>query len=90
MVRDGGNLRGTLRVTEVVILQNGSPIVADAGAGSGGNTLITADNYFAFPGSVVDASSDLGIDGTVEVSTPDVAPPTRSPPCRHPTSTRLP
>jgi len=38
---------------EVVILQNGSRIVASAATtGSGGDIQITADNYFAFPGSV--------------------------------------
>jgi len=67
---DGGNV--TID-PEVVILQNRSRIVASAATtGSGGNIQITADNYFAFPGSVVDASSELGIDGIVEVSTPDV------------------
>jgi large exoprotein involved in heme utilization and adhesion len=57
-----------------VILENRSHIVADAGEGEGdgGNIRITADNYFAFPGTVVDASSDLGLDGVVEVNTPDV------------------
>jgi len=58
---------------EVVILQNGSRIVAQAGQGSGGRIEINADNYFAFPGSVVSASAgDPELSGTVEVNTPDV------------------
>ena len=59
---------------EVVVLQNDSRIEARAGEGSGGNIQITAENYFAFPGSIVsvEADSELGIDGTVEISAPDV------------------
>jgi len=56
----------------LVLLEHGSRIVANAGAGTGGNIQITADDYFAFPKSVVDASSDLGVDGIVAVHAPDV------------------
>jgi filamentous hemagglutinin family protein len=43
---------------EVVILQNESHIEASASTtGAGGRIQITADNYFAFPGSVVSATA---------------------------------
>jgi hypothetical protein len=55
-----------------VLLGNASRIEARAGGGTGGSIQITADSYFAFPGSVVSADSELGIDGIVTVHSPDV------------------
>jgi large exoprotein involved in heme utilization and adhesion len=71
-VNDGGG--GNITIDpEVVILQNGSLIEARAGDGTGGTIAITADNYFAFPGTVVSADADdPDLSGTVEVNTPDV------------------
>ena len=46
--------------------------MADAREGAGGNIQIVADNFLASPDSVVDASSDLGIDGVVQIEAPDV------------------
>jgi large exoprotein involved in heme utilization and adhesion len=51
---------------EFVVLDN-SRIVANAREGAGGNIRIVADNFIATPDSVISASSDLGIDGTVVV-----------------------
>jgi hypothetical protein len=47
-----------------------SQIVANAYEGTGGNIKIVADTFLADPGSLVDASSALGIDGTVDVQAP--------------------
>jgi large exoprotein involved in heme utilization and adhesion len=70
-VRDGSG--GNITIDPVfVILQDGSRIVADAGTGMGGNIEITTDHFFAFPDSVLDASSDLGVDGVVAIHAPDV------------------
>ena len=52
-----------------VILQN-SQILAQAFAGTGGNINITAGVFLADPASLVDASSQLGISGTVNIEAP--------------------
>ena len=62
----GGNI---IIDPEFVILQD-SQIVANAFAGQGGNIQITADVFLADPTSRVDASSALGIDGTVDIRAP--------------------
>ncbi|MEN6317192.1 MAG: filamentous hemagglutinin N-terminal domain-containing protein [Syntrophaceae bacterium] len=51
---------------QFVILKN-SQIVANAYEGTGGNIQIVADVYLADPQSRVDASSALGISGTVDI-----------------------
>jgi filamentous hemagglutinin family protein len=54
---------------QYVILKN-SQIVANAFEGTGGNISIVADTFLEDPESVVDASSQLGIDGTVDIQAP--------------------
>ncbi|MFQ5656931.1 MAG: filamentous hemagglutinin N-terminal domain-containing protein [Candidatus Methylomirabilales bacterium] len=54
---------------QFVILQN-SQIRANAFAGTGGNIKIVAGVFLADPDSVVDASSQLGIDGEVDIQSP--------------------
>jgi large exoprotein involved in heme utilization and adhesion len=54
---------------DYVILQN-SKIIANAYEGRGGNIGITAGCFMADPGSIVDASSALGIDGIVDIRAP--------------------
>lgn len=48
--------------------------MARATQGEGGNIRITVDNLITSPDSVIDASADTGIDGTVVISTPDCRP----------------
>jgi hypothetical protein len=70
-VRGGPQTRGG-NITidpEFVILEN-SQIVASAFEGQGGNIQITAGVFLADPASQVDASSELGIDGTVDIRAP--------------------
>jgi len=52
----------------VVLLD--SQILAQAFAGNGGNISITAGNLFVSPDSVIDASSQLGIDGEIVIDSP--------------------
>jgi large exoprotein involved in heme utilization and adhesion len=54
---------------QFVILQN-SQILAQAFAGTGGNITITSNVFLADPSSVVDASSQLGVSGTVDIRSP--------------------
>jgi filamentous hemagglutinin family protein len=51
---------------DFVILKN-SRIIANAYEGTGGNIRIDAGIFLADPGSTVDASSALGINGTVDI-----------------------
>ncbi len=52
-----------------VILQN-SQILAQAFAGTGGNITIVAGTFLADPNSTVNASSERGISGTVDIRSP--------------------
>lgn len=63
----GGNI--TIDPSYYVIL-NDSRIVANAFEGKGGNIRIKAGVFLASPESVVDASSKLGINGTVDIRAP--------------------
>jgi large exoprotein involved in heme utilization and adhesion len=54
---------------QYVILKN-SRIVANAYEGTGGNISIVADTFLSDPQSVVDASSTLGVSGTVDIRAP--------------------
>ncbi len=65
---NGGNI--TIDPTFVVL--QSSQIIANAFGGNGGNINITAGNIFESPGSVISASSQLGVSGTVSISSPIV------------------
>ena len=54
-----------------VILEGESRIVAQAIEGSGGNISITADALLASLESVISASSELGVQGIVEIHSPE-------------------
>ena len=64
--RDGGNI--TIDPNSV-ILQN-SQILAQAVQGNGGNITITTPVFLADPSSLVDASSQFGLNGTVNIQSP--------------------
>ncbi|MFP4123701.1 MAG: hypothetical protein ACLFWI_22440, partial [Coleofasciculus sp.] len=77
---DGGNI--TIDTEFIVAIEDeNSDIVADAFEGDGGNITITAQSIFGLefrpqrtPKSDITASSEFGLDGTVEINTPDVDP----------------
>jgi large exoprotein involved in heme utilization and adhesion len=64
---DGGNIT----IDPEFVILNNSRIVANAFGGDGGNILIVTDNFIASPDSVVDASSEFGLDGTVIIKSPE-------------------
>ena len=66
-VGNGGNID----IDPIFIVLVDSRIIANASAGSGGNIRLTADHILADDQSIVSASSDLGIDGTVAIDAPD-------------------
>lgn len=77
---NGGNINIDTQFA-VAVPEEDSDITANAFAGNGGNINITAQGIFGLqvseqltPNSDITASSQLGIDGTVELNTPDVDP----------------
>ncbi|WP_017661433.1 two-partner secretion domain-containing protein [Baaleninema simplex] len=68
-VGDGGNL--AIEAATVTLLDR-SWIRANAVGGDGGNIRIVTDGILAAPGTAITASSQLGIDGLVEISQPAV------------------
>ena len=76
----GGNIDIDAAVIAAFPSEN-SDIAANAFAGTGGNVNITTQGLFGFdttgqatPASGITASSELGVDGTVEINTPEVDP----------------
>jgi filamentous hemagglutinin family protein len=69
---EGEGSGGNILIDPEFVVVDGSRIVADAREGAGGSIRVVADNFVATPDSLVDASSDLGIDGSVEIAAPDV------------------
>ena len=68
VTEDGGNI--DIQTSLIVGLEN-SRINANAVTGNGGNITITAQGLFFSPDSSITASSEFGIDGVVEINTPD-------------------
>jgi filamentous hemagglutinin family protein len=68
---DGGNI--TIN-TNTLIAKKNSQVTANAFAGRGGNLDINAEGLFLFdsPSNIFSASSELGIDGTIQINTPDI------------------
>jgi large exoprotein involved in heme utilization and adhesion len=66
-VGDGGNIS----IDPEFVVLNHSDITAQADVGNGGNIRIETENFVQSADSVVDASSRLGISGTVEITAPD-------------------
>jgi filamentous hemagglutinin family protein len=55
---------------QFVVLSN-SNVLASAIGGNGGNITIVADHFVSSPDSVLNASSQLGISGTISILSPD-------------------
>ncbi len=62
---------GNIAIDPQFVVLNGSRIIANAYGGNGGNIRIGAQNYLASPDSVVEASSQLGIAGTIQITSPN-------------------
>ncbi len=70
-VLDGAGGGGDLSIDPELVVLDRSRVVANAVAGDGGNIRITAGRFLASSDSRVDASSQLGIDGEVQIDAPD-------------------
>ena len=68
---DGGNIS----LSPTFIVQDSGKIIARAVSGNGGNINITTTGIYQFPPaekSSIDASSQYGLDGVIQVDSPDV------------------
>jgi len=67
----GADDAGNIDIDSELVVLNGSRVEARAFGGEGGNISIVADVYLASSDSVVDADSELGIDGEIEITAPE-------------------
>jgi large exoprotein involved in heme utilization and adhesion len=70
-VQGGSGNGGNIDIDPCFVVLNNSQIIANAFEGNGGNIHIVSDYFLAGPESTVMASSQLGIDGTVQIDSPD-------------------
>ncbi len=71
-VKDGNNSGGDVTITQRTVALNRSNITANAHEGEGGSIYINSDYFIQSQDSNVQASSNLGIDGFVEIDAPEV------------------
>lgn len=64
----GDSNGGNISIDPDFVILKGSPILARAIAGSGGAIDIAAGLFLADPSSIVDATSTLGVSGTVQIN----------------------
>lgn len=69
-VQGGGEDAGNITLDAPFVILDGSQIIANAFEGVGGNIRIGANVFLADPASRVEASSALGIQGTVDLQAP--------------------
>jgi large exoprotein involved in heme utilization and adhesion len=63
---------GNITIDPSFLILDNSRIVAQARGGNGGNIFIDAGTLIQSPGSVIDATSELGISGTINLTAPNV------------------
>lgn len=66
-----GTTAGNIVINSPFLILNDSRIIARATEGKGGDIDIVADNLLRSSESIIDASAETGIDGTVVVSSPE-------------------
>ncbi|MBI5234062.1 MAG: filamentous hemagglutinin N-terminal domain-containing protein [Deltaproteobacteria bacterium] len=71
-VKGGTGNGGNIIIDPENVVLDKSRIIANADRGDGGNISIASDNYFSSLASVVSASSRMGLDGTVVISSPAI------------------
>ncbi len=71
-VKGGLGNGGDINIDPRFVIMNRSTIQANAFGGNGGNIKIVAGNFLKSTGSVVQASSQLGIDGNIQIDSPEI------------------
>lgn len=69
-VQGGSGSGGNISIDPTVVVLQNSQILAQAVLGNGGNITITTPLFFADQTSIVDASSQFGVNGTVTIQSP--------------------
>jgi hypothetical protein len=69
-VKSGTGSGGNITIDPQFVIVDHSRIIADAFGGNGGNITMSAGVFLASPDSIMDASSALGISGTVSIQSP--------------------
>jgi filamentous hemagglutinin family protein len=73
-VKGGAGHGGDIDINAKDVLINHSKIIANAYEGDGGNIHIASDVFLQSVDSLVDASSEKGIDGIIKIESPDTDP----------------
>jgi len=71
-VRQGAGEGGDVNIRSEYLLMNHGKITANADEGDGGAIFITADYFIKSADSPIEATSNRGNDGTVEIDAPDI------------------
>jgi filamentous hemagglutinin family protein len=66
-VGGGAGNGGNITIDPTFVILDSSKVIANAFEGNGGNISITTDIFLATDDSIVDASSELGIDGEIVI-----------------------
>jgi len=69
-VGSGEGSGGNITIDPTFVVLENSRIVTNAFGGPGGNIRIVADYFLSSPDSLIDASSQLGVSGRVDISAP--------------------
>ena len=70
-VFDGAGNGGDITIDPEFVILDSSQILANADSGVGGNISITTDFLITSPDSIIDASANTGIDGEININSPD-------------------
>ncbi|MFQ5936000.1 MAG: hypothetical protein ACE5LB_06305, partial [Acidiferrobacterales bacterium] len=70
-VQGGAGAGGNITIDPAFVVLNNSTIIANAFGGPGGNITIVADNFIPSADSVVQASSQLGLQGAIVIASPE-------------------
>ncbi|MDM8552884.1 filamentous hemagglutinin N-terminal domain-containing protein [Desulfobacterales bacterium HSG2] len=70
-IKKGGNDAGDVNMNQEILVLNRSKVVANAWEGDGGNIRLIAEPFVQSWDSLVDASSEFGMDGTVYIESPE-------------------
>jgi CHAT domain-containing protein len=73
-VKGGSGQGGDIDINATDVLMNDSKIIANAYEGDGGNIHIVSGVFIQSANSLVDASSEKGIDGIIDIESPDTEP----------------
>jgi len=71
-VKQGAGEGGDVNIRSELLLMNHGKITANADEGDGGAIFITADYFIKSADSPIEATSQRGNDGTVEIDAPDI------------------